>query len=120
MKLHQLLFVASLATALSAGTGCTVTSDAASNGKGVSSVAVTPDQQTLAKGTTLQFKATARYADGTSEDVTEDPGTVWNTSNASIATVSKTGMVAALAEGLVDISANFNGEKANEHFAVTP
>lgn len=120
MRPHQLLFIASLFTTLYAGAGCADTSDVTHNGMGVSSVELTPDKATLTKGSTLQFSAMVRYADGTSADVTDDPDTVWNTSDASIATVSRAGMVAAISEGLVDISANFKGEKANEHFAVTP
>ena len=120
MKLYRSIFTASVFMALTAGAGCGGTSDASISGKGVANVEIEPNKATLTTGTMLQFKAMAVYADGTSNDVTRDPSTVWNTSNPEIATVSKTGMVSALQEGLVDISADYKGEKANEHFAVTP
>jgi uncharacterized protein YjdB len=120
MKLYQSLFAVSLFAALFAGSGCGGTSDIVDDGKAVSEVQVTPETTTLTKGATLQFRAMVMYGDGTSKDVTESGDTVWNTSNPRIATVSDTGMVTAISEGVVDISADYKGEKATEQFAVTP
>jgi len=120
MKLYQSLFAASLVAALFAGSGCGGTSNVVDDGKAVSELQVNPGATTLTKGSMIQFYAVVVYHDGTSKDVTESDDTVWNTSNASIATVSDEGMVTGIAEGLVDISVTYKGEKANEHFAVTP
>jgi len=120
MKLMQSLFAASLFATLAFGAGCSDTSNVVDDGKGVASVKVGPDKETLTKGTSLQFQATVQYADGTSKDVTSDSDTVWNTSDADLATVSRTGMVNAISEGVVAISANYLGEKGDEEFAVTP
>ena len=113
-------FLAASLVALSAVIGCGSTSDVVDNGKSVSDLQMSPETTTLTKGAMLQFHAMVMYSDGTSKDVTDSDDTVWNTSNPRIATVSEDGMVTAVNEGVVDISANFKGEKANEHFAVTP
>jgi hypothetical protein len=68
----------------------------------------------------FQFAATVKYADGTSKDVTDDPDTVWNTSDAALATVED-GLVTTISESLdVNISASYLTEKGEEHFAITP
>lgn len=120
MKFFQALFAASMFTVLSASVGCGSTSDVVDNGVAVTSVEVTPNQDGLTKGSMLQFTATVKYADGTRKDVTSDASTVWNTSNPDVATVTKDGLVTAVDEGLVVISADYKGEKGEEHFAVTP
>ena len=120
MKTNRSIFAASIFAALVAGIGCGGTSDVVDNGKAVSELKMAPDTTTLTKGAMLQFHATVMYSDGTSKDVTESSDTVWNTSNPRIATVTDDGMVTGISEGVVDISADFKGEKANEHFAVTP
>ena len=131
MKTRHSLFIASLLMALAGGVGCSGTTttntpggtgggEAPVEGKALSSVEITPDKATLTKGSTLQFHVTARYADGTTEDVTRSPDTIWNTSEPTVATVSKNGLVTAVKPGLVDITAEFKGEKGQEHFIVTP
>jgi len=120
MKLYQSFFAVPLFAALIAGAGCSGTSNAVDDGKGISELQVNPGATTLTKGAMLQFHAMAMYSDGTSKDVTESSDTVWNTSDAKIATVSERGMVTGIAEGVVDISATYKGEKGNDHFAVTP
>jgi uncharacterized protein YjdB len=120
MKYYQSLVAAPLFAVLLASFGCGTTSDVVDNGKAVTDVEVSPDQDGLTKGTKLQFTAMVNYADGTSKNVTSDSGTVWNTSDADVATVSTTGLVTAVHEGLVVITADYKGEKADEHFAVTP
>ena len=120
MKLYQSLCAASLFVALFAGFGCGGTSNVVDDGKAVSELQVNPETTALTKGSTMQFHAMVMYSDGTSKDVTESSDTVWNTSNPRIATVSEEGMVMGISEGLVTISADYKGEKANEEFAVTP
>ena len=120
MKFYQPLFAISLVAALFAGSGCGGTSDAVDDGKAISGVEVNPGATTLTKGAMLQFHAMVKYGDGTSKDVTESSDTVWNTSDPNIATVSEKGMVTGVAEGVVDISAAYKGQKGNDHFAVTP
>jgi uncharacterized protein YjdB len=120
MKLSQSLSITSLLMALGAAGGCMGTSDGVDHGVGISGVTIVPNKDALGSGTAFQFQAMVHYADGTSKDVTGDSVTVWNTSDPEIATVSASGMVSAIKVGLVDISADYKGEKGDEHFAVTP
>jgi trimeric autotransporter adhesin len=123
VKLCQGLLVASL-VGLAAGCGgarnTPTTPPVTEGGKAIASVEIEPKKATLSKGSTLQFRATVRYADGTIADVTDHPNTVWNTSDPSVATVSKTGLVTAVKEGLVDITADYKGATGHERFVVTP
>jgi uncharacterized protein YjdB len=64
--------------------------------------------------------ATVTYADGETKDVSSDSDTVWNTSDADIATVDEDGLVTAVDVGLVSITAEYKGEEASEDFAVMP
>jgi len=120
MKLYQSLLATFIFATLSVSVGCASTSDAVDDGKAMSGIVVTPDKDTLTTGTTFQFVATAQYADGTTKDVSSDRDTLWNTSDPTLATISDTGLVTALAVGVVAISATYNTEKDEETFAVTP
>ena len=114
----RLLFASALSLALAAG--CGSTSDLVDDGKAVSSIEISPNKDTMSVGATIQLTATLRYADGSSRDVSADASTVWNTNDASVATVSAGGRVTAVKAGVVDVSADYKGEKANDNFAVTP
>lgn len=128
MKFPQAIFTAILA--LAAGVGCTETTtnrtndatggSATEDGKVIASVEITPNKDTLSKGETQQFRAIVRYADGTTEDITNSKDAVWNTSEPTVATVSKQGVVVAAKEGLVNITVEYQGEKGEEHFVVMP
>lgn len=129
MKIQQSLFGAALSLALAAFVGCsgsTTTTDtstggpATEDGKAVSSVEITPDKDTLSKDTTTKFRAIVRYADGTTKDITDARDIVWNTSEPTVATVTKDGTVTTLKPGVVEISAEYRGEKGTEHFVVLP
>jgi uncharacterized protein YjdB len=117
---RQFLGATLFMSALSSAACGSDTTKVVDNGKAVSSVEVDPNEETLAKGATLQFRAIVEYADGTSKDVTADPNTVWNTSDPAVATITKSGMVTTLRGGLVDISADYKGATGDEHFVVTP
>jgi uncharacterized protein YjdB len=120
MKIHQSFPIATLFISLPACAGCSDTSDVVDDGKAVAGVEITPDKITLTKGVTFQFTATVNYADGSSKNVTDDSHTIWNTSDAAVATVED-GKVTAISESVdVSISASYLTEKAEEHFAVTP
>lgn len=133
MKLNQSLFTASLILGLTAGLGCGGTTPTGGtstgtstgggvteSGKVIAAVEITPNKDTLTKGESQQFRAVVRYADGTTEDITNSKDVVWNTSEPSVATVTRNGMVIANKAGLVDITAEYKGEKGEEHFVVMP
>lgn len=120
MKIHQALSLSTMMLVLAVASGCGSTGDVVADGKAVTGVDINPDKTSLTKGATLQFQAVVNYADGTSLDVTDHESTVWNTSDPDIASVTTRGMVTAVDEGVVDISADYKGEKGDEHFAVIP
>lgn len=72
----------------------------------------------LAPGETRQFLATATRSDGTNVDVTSTAS--WQSSSTSIATVSPSGLVTAVAEGTADVSATYNGSRGSVRTDVKP
>lgn len=84
----------------------------------VTSVEVTPGTASVAAGSTQQLSATARDASGAA---VTGRAVSWSTSNPSIATVSSTGMVTAVAAGgPVTISATAEGKSGSASITVTP
>lgn len=128
MKLSHALFAASICVALTSALGCSDTSSGTTSsgsqtddGKAVSSLAIAPKAVTLSKGATKQYTATASYADGSTKDVSDNADTVWNTSDPTKATISKTGLVTAVdTTASVTVSAEFKGQKAEDTLIITP
>ncbi len=74
----------------------------------ISKVTLQPESGALLVGGTLQVAAIATYSDGTTAtlpDTLGDVVTTWNSSNYSIASISPQGLVTALAQGAVHITA---------------
>ena len=69
------------------------------------------------KGASIQFTATALYSDGTTKDVTS--AATWATSDATIATVSATGLVTGVGDGTVSISATFQTATTTDPVQIT-
>ena len=67
----------------------------------------------LRPGETLQLWAQAKYADGTTSDVTNVA--VWQSSNPVVATVSNQGVLTAALEGPVDILATYQKVPGSLH-----
>lgn len=85
--------------------------------KAPTSIAVTPATNTIASNQTVQLTATATYNDNTTEDIS---GTVtWTSSDTSIATVSSNGLVTAVKEGSVTITAAVAGTALSSTATVT-
>jgi hypothetical protein len=120
MRLRHSPFTAALFAALAVCAGCGDSNDLVDDGKAVSEVQISPDIETLTEGSSMQFTALLAYADGTSRDVSADSSTVWNTTDAEVATVSADGLVTAVSVGVVSITADYRGVKADEDFIVTP
>lgn len=66
---------------------------------------------------TQQLTATVTYADGSTADVTADAE--WSSSDDTVATVSETGLVTAVAEGSATITATFMGLSDTSDITVT-
>ncbi|MEI9952379.1 MAG: Ig-like domain-containing protein [Pseudomonadota bacterium] len=73
----------------------------------VGSIALTPPQPSIPKGITGTLTATATLSDGTTEAVTTQAE--WTSSDESIATVTSSGVVSAIAVGKATISASVAG-----------
>ena len=71
----------------------------------IASVVVTPAADSVDIGASIQLQATVRNGRGE----TVSASTIWSTSDASVATVSQSGLVTGVAEGEADISASAGG-----------
>lgn len=67
------------------------------------SIAVTPNNSSIALGATQQFTATGTYSDNTTQDLTSLVS--WTSSNTSIAAISNTGLATPVATGTIIITA---------------
>lgn len=74
------------------------------------SVNVTPAAASIVVGGTQQYSATAIYSDGSSGDVTVNPGTVWTSASPLIAANPTNGLATALTAGTSNITAAFGGK----------
>ena len=100
-----ILLLAALASGCESGTGAAA----------VDTVIIEADASDVAVGETLQLRATAYDDDG---DVVTGRPVEWRSSNASIATVSATGLLAGVAGGTVEITATIGGERDSQSFEV--
>ena len=69
-------------------------------------VYVTPSNWSMQAGTSMQFNATAAFSGPSTQDVTQTAN-LWKSSNPSVATVTKTGVVHAVAAGTATITAGY-------------
>ena len=67
------------------------------------SVMVSPGQQSLALGLQQQYKATAIYSDGTSQDISSTA--TWTSSQASVAAITSSGLATTKGTGTSTITA---------------
>lgn len=66
-------------------------------------IALSPSSPSVPLGATQQFTATGTFSDGTTRDVTTTVN--WSSSQASVATVTASGMLTAIAQGTATITA---------------
>jgi len=83
----------------------------------VTAVAITGMLTLPAAGQTSQLVATATFADGTSQVVTNEA--TWQSLNPTVATVTTTGVVAALTYGTAIVTATFRGVSGSGTVAIT-
>ena len=77
----------------------------------LTALSITPAVQTVGLNATVQFTATGIFSDGSSEDLTNL--VAWTSSNASVATLSNTGLATTLGVGSAQITATFAGVNAS-------
>lgn len=91
----------------------------------VMEVLVEPATASVAKGRVQQFTAQAKYSDGSTPYVTDDPALSWTSSALNIATVSSNlpsgnGLATTVNPGTATISAMLDGVKGSADLTVTP
>lgn len=86
-------------------------------GPTLTSVSVGPSSPSVTIGKTQQMSATATYDNGSTDTVTTSAS--WSTSDATIATVSSTGLVTGVASGSATISATVDGVSGSTTVTVT-
>jgi 6-phosphogluconolactonase (cycloisomerase 2 family) len=74
---------------------------------GLSSIAVTPLNPSVALGLTEQFTATGTYSDNSTQDITSQ--VTWNSATQGVATISAAGLATTLLQGTSDITAMLSG-----------
>jgi hypothetical protein len=84
----------------------------------VSSVSVTGPEAAAKAGDSAQFTATASFSNGTSQNITSQA--TWQSSSATVATVTPAGMVTAVAPGEADISASYQSITGRMKITVVP
>ena len=85
------------------------------------SVSVTTPVATLTElGASAQLAVSARYADGSTRDVTSGSGTQYTISNPAIATVTNGGLVQAVQSGTVVIQATLEGSSGITSIRIAP
>lgn len=94
-------------TAKSNNSSATATAPLTVSNKTISSITVNPSNAFLNTGQQQQFTASATFSDGSVGNVSTSAG--WNSSAPSVATVSSTGLVTAVAQGTSTISASLGG-----------
>ena len=79
------------------------------------SIAITPQNATIANTTSIGFQARGLFSDGTNQDLTNE--VAWQSSNAAVATISNAdgteGVATGVTAGFVDITASMGAVTAS-------
>ncbi|MGV3620594.1 MAG: beta strand repeat-containing protein, partial [Archangium sp.] len=114
-----------LVTAIAAGSatvtatlaGVTGTLNVTVTSAALESIVVTPTLPSIAAGTTQQFVATGTFADGSTQDLSDQ--VTWMSSATAVATVDDEGLARGVTAGTALISAAFNGVSGGTTLTVT-
>jgi fibronectin type 3 domain-containing protein len=82
----------------------------------LSSIIVTPSNQTIGTGVMQQYTATGTYSDGSQQNLTSLVS--WASSNTGVATITSAGLATAVNSGNTTISATFSGILGNANLTV--
>lgn len=86
----------------------------------ITNLAVTPATPTIAKGTALQFAATATFSDSTVQDVTAlADWSVQDITGTGVASIDELGSAVGLSIGQVAVSADYSGATGSTTLTVT-
>jgi uncharacterized protein YjdB len=78
-------------------------------------ISITPSNQTIAMGATLQLSATGYFSNGTQEGLS---GVAWQSGQTSIATIDAQGKVTGMGDGVAQVSASYQGLTGNTSVTV--
>ncbi len=114
-----------LATSIKAGTTTIQASSGGVNGSTtltvnsatLSSIAVTPADDTLVLAYQQQYTATGTYSDSTTQNITDS--VTWASSNASAATITTSGLATGVGVGSTTISAAKDGKTGSTNLTVS-
>ncbi len=110
--------VSFLSLALIASTGCVGGSSGSNNpAKTVTAVTASPATASVTMGATAQFKATAKFSDGSTADVTSMAA--WTVAKASVATINSAGLATPVAAGSTMVTATLSGISGAAMLTVT-
>ncbi|MGC2449246.1 MAG: Ig-like domain-containing protein [Candidatus Sulfotelmatobacter sp.] len=84
----------------------------------LTSIAVTPANQSLLVKGTLQFTATGTFSDDSQQDITKL--VTWSSSNQTAVTINGTGLATALSQGATTIGATLNAISGTTGLTVVP
>ena len=73
----------------------------------LSSIAVTPANQTITIGATQQYTATGTYSDGSTQNLTSQAA--WTSSNTGVASITSAGLATGVSAGSTTITATLSG-----------
>jgi hypothetical protein len=82
----------------------------------LTSLVVEPADSDLIIGVDRQFAATGTYADGHTQDLTEESD--WTSANEALVTISGKGLASPLAKGNTTITASFSGQSDNASVSI--
>ena len=74
--------------------------------KSLTELSISPTSLTLATASSTQLSVTGLYSDGSTEDLTSS--VVWGSTDLSVASISASGLVVAVSEGMTSITARVN------------
>lgn len=87
------------------------------NASNLTSIAITPAAGSIAQGTRLQLGATGTFNDGSTRDLTFLAS--WQSSDATIASVSGSGVASGVSPGTVNVTATLGGVSGSTSFTIT-
>lgn len=116
-RAFALACVIAVAFARCGGGGTSSTSTPATPTPTVTGITITGPSTPTKPDDTAQFTATAVLSDGTTQTATTQA--TWQSSNTTVATVSSSGMVTALAAGETDIRATYQSVTGSMHLTVS-
>ncbi len=107
---------AGLATAVALGTSAIsgawqeldANADLLVSAAALTSITITPDLATIARGTTVQFGAEGEFSDGSIQDITDVVD--WQSADEGVGVVNTDGLATGVSAGTTDISAVFETE----------